>query len=122
MASAPPIPANDEESKGRTVTLSFDELFKEREDANLLIDGSTSELRGLIASQSSEVKSIKRPPTSEPSETINAKRPRTSIEDDLLCPITKDLPFDPVTAEDGKQRRVPGEFPCAYSAPMFNRC
>ena len=31
-----------------------------------------------------------------------AKRVKRSIEDDLICPITLELPFDPVTAMDGQ--------------------
>jgi TPR repeat protein len=30
-----------------------------------------------------------------------AKRQKRSVEDDLICPITLELPLDPVTAEDG---------------------
>eukprot|EP00550_Attheya_septentrionalis_P003018 CAMPEP_0198281798 /NCGR_PEP_ID=MMETSP1449-20131203/1671_1 /TAXON_ID=420275 /ORGANISM="Attheya septentrionalis, Strain CCMP2084" /LENGTH=90 /DNA_ID=CAMNT_0043977717 /DNA_START=9 /DNA_END=277 /DNA_ORIENTATION=+ len=31
-----------------------------------------------------------------------SKRRKLSPSDELVCPITLDLPFDPVTAEDGR--------------------
>ena len=31
-----------------------------------------------------------------------AKKQKRCIEDDLVCPITLELPFEPVTAEDGR--------------------
>jgi U-box domain/Sel1 repeat len=40
--------------------------------------------------------------SSDTDEAPSPKRPKTRIEDDLLCPITKELPFEPVTAEDGR--------------------
>ncbi|CAB9503809.1 Sel1 domain protein repeat-containing protein [Seminavis robusta] len=35
-------------------------------------------------------------------QTQQPKRPKKSLADDLICPISLELPLDPVTAEDGR--------------------
>jgi len=38
---------------------------------------------------------------SSPEQEPGAKRQKQSVESDLICPITRELPLDPVHAEDG---------------------
>lgn len=82
--------------------LSYKELQTECRKANLSAVGSTQvlrkRLRGWLTSQK---RAVEENAVSESGDSRPTKRTR-SAADDLLCPITLELPFDPVTAEDGR--------------------
>lgn len=87
--------------------LSFRELQNECRKANLSTRGNTEILRKRLrdqlepapkraVSRASETAADEQEP--EPKRQKNGK----SVADDLVCPITLELPWDPVTAEDGR--------------------
>lgn len=70
----------------------------------------------------------KRPAAAEDTANGGPKRLKRSVEDELICPITLDLPFDPVTAEDGQvyeRSAIEGYFKTKTSAkvksPVLNK-
>ncbi|CAB9516582.1 Sel1 domain protein repeat-containing protein [Seminavis robusta] len=69
--------------------LSFRDLQRECRDAGLDRSGTAAMLR-------------KRLQESLNKQQRSNKRTKKSPADDLLCPITLELPWDPVTAEDGR--------------------
>eukprot|EP00978_Attheya_sp_CCMP212_P024021 scaffold74754_cov41-Attheya_sp.AAC.1 len=82
-------------------SLSYQELQAECRQANLSTSGNTGKLkqrlRGFLISHNN-----KREAEGGDVNPRPAKRNQKSPSDDLICPITHDLPFDPVTAEDGR--------------------
>ncbi|CAB9523010.1 Putative E3 ubiquitin-protein ligase LIN [Seminavis robusta] len=72
-------------------TMSYRQLQLECQRANLRASGKAQVLRKRLR-QSKKVEATQPP----------AKRPTKSAADDLICPISLELPWDPVTAEDGR--------------------
>ena len=93
------------------LSLSFNGLRKECTKHGLAASGNASVLRKRLRCFFGKAKpdpegrndtsSSKRSCTSS-EEQKSSKRQKRSIVDDLLCPITLELPVDPVTAEDGR--------------------
>ena len=70
-------------------SMNYADLKKECKKEGLSQRGKTEDLRKRLQSHIQA--------TSE-----SAKRQKRCPSDDLICPITLELPFDPVMAEDGR--------------------
>ena len=92
--------------KDGVLSLPLKRIRRAGRKVGLGADGNTEQLRQRPQrdfhrkDESSTTKSIQ--PGIETSGAITAKRAKKAIEDDLICSITRELPFDPVTAEDGR--------------------
>ena len=93
-------------SKADLESKSYRELQSLCREANLSVKGTTEVLRKRLLSESARVKKTKRlPPKAEKGDKIKAppkKKSKPSPADDLICPITTELPLEPVVAEDGR--------------------
>ena len=70
----------------------------------------------------------KRPAEQKGDTAGNPKRRKGDVELDLICPITHELPFDPVMAEDGRvyernaiQEYFDGKEAALVKSPMTNQ-
>lgn len=72
-------------------SLSYRHLQAQCREAGLSAGGDTNALRKRLREHKEDVMN-----------SPSTKRQKKSAEDDLLCPITLELPRDPVTAEDGR--------------------
>ena len=93
-------------SQSSIQSMSFRELRKECTKNGLSAGGNSSALRKRLFRWLRENKPDADSNSSLAEEVASSKRRKRSIEDDLLCPITWELPIDPVTAEDGALRRI----------------
>jgi U-box domain/Sel1 repeat len=87
--------------------LTYKQLYKACQARGLSVAGLPRELSARLQECKSKHRSGTEEPTHKRSdedgrEEPSAKRPKHSVWDNLLCPITLELPFDPVTAADGK--------------------
>ena len=85
-------------------SLSFQELRKECTKNGLTASGTTSvlrkRLRACLMNSKPDNDNDPEQPVEQEAEKPSKRQKR--LEDDLICPITLELPIDPVTAEDGR--------------------
>ncbi|CAB9510919.1 expressed unknown protein [Seminavis robusta] len=70
--------------------MSFHELRQECKKSKISASGTAEALRKRLRS------------SKQTQGNANAKRQKTSIADEFICAISLELPWDPVTAEDGR--------------------
>lgn len=87
---------------------SYRELQELCRKAKLSTAGKTVELKKRLQAETAKASKTKRaaapkkengPPTKKAKQSV---QPKQSPADDLICPITLELPIDPVMAEDGR--------------------
>jgi U-box domain/Sel1 repeat len=108
------MPPTKKSNASMVFSLTYRQVRKECINVGLSPNGSIDELRQrLLEFQETHPAVATAPPAKRKRKNKKAKKTRTedapppkkakkSIAADLTCPITLELPFDPVTAEDGR--------------------
>lgn len=82
----------------RFSTLSYRELQEESKRANIKANDKADTLRKKLRAREASHKEVEKAYYQPP----RSKRPKRDPAADLICPITLELPFAPVTAADGR--------------------
>lgn len=100
------MPSSTAATKLDLESKSFRELQGLCRKQNLPVKGNTEALKKrLIAEYAKSTKVKHAAPTKEKGNEFKPppkKKPKPSPADDLICPITMELPVEPVVAEDGR--------------------